>query len=76
MDTLKSSRDEFCDKLLDRIFIADVINTLDEFEKKVFYLRYYKDTTQAKIGKILGVSQVKVHRTETKILKSIRRFLQ
>jgi RNA polymerase sigma factor (sigma-70 family) len=36
--------------------------TLDQRERHVVYLRFFEDLTQAKIGELLGVSQVHVSR--------------
>ena len=41
-------------------------------KKKVIALRYYKDLTQQKTADILGISQVKVSRTEKKALEKMR----
>ena len=60
------------DKLLDKIQISKAIEGLNEREKKLIILRYYRDKTQNEIAEALGVSQVQVSRLENKILDKIR----
>jgi len=57
---------------LDRITLYNLIKGLDKRERKIIYLRYFKDKTQAEIGKEIGVSQVQVSRLEKKILTELR----
>ena len=59
-------------KLVDKICITDLIEKLDDREKKLILLRYYKGKTQNEVAKILGVTQVQVSRIEKKILNSMR----
>lgn len=58
--------------LIDRIMLKECIEALDEREKKIILLRYYRDKTQSEVAKILGVSQVQVSRLESKILAGLR----
>lgn len=61
---------------LDRIILKDAIASLDEREKKIIVLRYYRDKTQSEVARVLGVSQVQVSRLESKILEKLKtRFL-
>ena len=46
---------------------------LDEKEKELIELRYYKDMTQVQVAEILGVSQVQVSRMERRILLRMRK---
>ena len=45
---------------------------LPERERKIIFLRYYRDKTQSEVAGELGVSQVQVSRLENKILCKIR----
>lgn len=58
--------------MIDKIMLKDIILALDERDKKIILLRYYRDKTQSEVAKILGVSQVQVSRLETKILAAIK----
>ena len=61
------------EKMLERLSLKEAMDKLDELEKKVIALRYYKDLTQQKTADILGISQVKVSRTEKKALEKMRK---
>lgn len=63
------------DDLLEKIQLRDVINSLDERDKKIIILRYYRDKTQSEIAKELGVSQVQVSRLEAKVLEKMKKEL-
>ena len=49
-----------------------MIENLEEREKEIILLRYYKNKTQMEVAKILGISQVQVSRIEKKILNSMK----
>ncbi|WP_026689403.1 RNA polymerase sporulation sigma factor SigF [Alteribacter aurantiacus] len=59
-------------KWFDKIALKDVIEKLEEREKLIVYLRYYKDQTQSEVAERLGISQVQVSRLEKKILKQLK----
>jgi RNA polymerase sporulation-specific sigma factor len=56
----------------DKIALKDAIEELDEREKLIVYLRYFKDQTQSEVAERLGISQVQVSRLEKKILKQMK----
>ena len=58
--------------LIDKIMIKEIIENLDERDKKIILLRYYRDKTQSEVAEILGVSQVQVSRLESKILSYMK----
>lgn len=60
------------DDLIDKITLKEIINALEDREKKIIVLRYFRDKTQSEVAKILGVSQVQVSRLETKIIEKIK----
>ncbi|KGX92226.1 RNA polymerase sigma70 [Pontibacillus halophilus JSM 076056 = DSM 19796] len=59
-------------KWFDKIALQEAIRTLDERERLIIYLRYYKDQTQSDVAERLGISQVQVSRLEKKILSHIK----
>lgn len=59
-------------KWFDKIVLKDAIRDLDEREKLIVYLRYYKDQTQSEVADRLGISQVQVSRLEKKILQQMK----
>lgn len=60
------------DSTIEKMLIKESISKLDEREKKIVLLRYYKDKTQSEVAKVLNVSQVQVSRLETKIIEKLR----
>lgn len=70
MDKIASK--ETTDDNLDRIILKDVIRNLEDREKKIIILRYYRDKTQSEVARVLNVSQVQVSRLESKILQKIK----
>ncbi|WP_141433395.1 RNA polymerase sporulation sigma factor SigF [Bacillus sp. 03113] len=59
-------------KWFDKIALKEAINELDERERIIVYLRYYKDQTQSEVAERLGISQVQVSRLEKKILQQMK----
>lgn len=58
--------------ILQKIMIKDALKKLDEKEKNIILLRYFKEKTQSEVAKIYGISQVQVSRLERKILQKMR----
>ena len=55
-----------------KIAIQELIKNLENREKEVIILRYYKEKTQTQVAKILGITQVQVSRIEKKVLNSMK----
>jgi len=64
--------DESQDKWFDKLALNEAIGALNERERLIVYLRYFRDQTQSEVASRLGISQVQVSRLEKKILQSIR----
>ena len=75
LEKISDNKDEY-NNLVDKITLNELINNLDEREKKVLLLRYYKEQTQAQVGKTLGITQVQVSRIEKKVLDKMRLKLE
>lgn len=71
VDTLEDGFNE--EDLTDKMLLKDLINGLDERERKLIVLRFYSDRTQSEIAKELGVSQVQVSRLENKIVEKMKK---
>ncbi|WP_203361843.1 RNA polymerase sporulation sigma factor SigF [Bacillus sp. REN10] len=56
----------------DQIALKEAIRELEERERLIVYLRYYKDQTQAEVAARLGISQVQVSRLEKRILTDMK----
>ena len=74
VDFLKDKKDEQS-KIVDKLTVTDLISKLNDREKLIIDLRYFKDKTQSKVAKILGISQVHVSRIEKKILLDFKEKL-
>ena len=75
LEKISDNKDEY-NNLLNKITINEIIEQLDEREKQVVLLRYYKEQTQAQVGKILGITQVQVSRIEKRVLDKMRLKLE
>ena len=63
------------ERAFDRIALAGAIQKLPTVRRKIILLRYFRDYSQEKTAKALGLSQVKVSREEKKILCFLREQL-
>lgn len=59
----------------DRLSVEQVLNDLNENDRRLIRLRYFDGLTQSKTANILGVSQVQVSRREKVILSDMRKRL-
>lgn len=64
------------EKMLNRMVLKELLETLEDDERKLITMRYFFDCTQTQIAKTLGISQVQVSRLEKKILKNMRDKMQ
>ena len=60
-------------KLTDNITLEELLSHLDGDERRIIYMRYNQEKTQAEVARILGISQVQVSRLEKKILLKMRK---
>ena len=74
MDQLSdsSSRDELW---LENIVLREVMMRLNERERKIINLRFYKNKTQMEIAEEIGISQAQVSRLEKGALLKMRKEL-
>ncbi|MBE6774537.1 MAG: sigma-70 family RNA polymerase sigma factor [Ruminococcaceae bacterium] len=63
---------DFLETVTDRIALSQAISKLNEEEKQLITLRFFKNMTQTSVSKILGISQVTVSRLEKKIIDKLR----
>ncbi len=64
------------DENLDKLMLKDCILDLPEREKKIIFLRYFRDKTQNEVALEMGVSQVQISRIENKILQKLRERIE
>lgn len=64
--------DAHTDELEARLTLAPVVRDLPMRDRRILYLRFYEDMTQAEIGRELGVTQTQVSRLLTGIYDKVR----
>ena len=58
--------------ITNKLAIKQLIEGLEDRDKEIILLRFYKDKTQSQVAKILGITQVQVSRLERKILNNMK----
>ena len=71
INRLSTNSDE-SKEVVDKLAIKQLINDLQDNEKEIILLRYYKEKTQMEVAKILNISQVQVCRIEKKALYKMK----
>lgn len=72
LDQLKNEREE-SDELINRIAIEQMLEKLNEKEKKIIEKRYFQDKTQIELAEELGVSQAQISRIEKNALEKLKK---
>ncbi len=62
--------------IVERVALRGAIDALPQRERQVILLRYFKNLTQDRAAKVLGVSQVQVSRIERRAVEQLRRKLE
>ena len=70
-----SRRNPSDERLSERLDLHNALFSLEENERKIIDLRYYKGLTQTVTAEKLGLSQVQVSRKEKAILIKLRKML-
>ena len=66
-------REESCEEqITDLVSLRDTLAHLAPDERKLIYLRFFKNKTQSETAKVLGVTQVQISRRERRILAHLR----
>ena len=58
--------------ITNRMVVNQLVNELNDRDKEIILLRFFKEKTQTEVAKILGISQVQVSRIERKILNEMK----
>ena len=66
-DRLPAREDQ--DDMIERLVLKEAIGKLPERERKIVFLRYFRDLTQSEVARRIGVSQVQISRIEGKIME-------
>lgn len=70
-DKLAQTKDDK-EELLNQLLLKQLLDNLEEKERKLIIMRYFQERTQMEVAKELGISQVQVSRLEKKILIRMR----
>ncbi len=68
--------DDTTSRLCENMALRQVMDSLDEIDRKMIELRYFDELTQTQTAKILNMSQVQVSRREKKVIAIIRERLK
>lgn len=71
VDKLPEKHNE-TERCLNKIVTKQLLDSLEETERRLMILRYFDEKTQSEIAATLGISQVQVSRLEKKILLKLR----
>ncbi len=64
------------DEMIEKMVLRQAIEKLPEREKKIVFLRFFRDMTQSEVAKAIGVSQVQISRIESRLLREFRKDLE
>jgi RNA polymerase sporulation-specific sigma factor len=64
------------EKLVDSMVLNQELSGLAHDDRKLIWLRYYREWTQTQVAREMGMSQVQVSRTEKRILLYLRARMQ
>lgn len=62
-------------ELCELLSLREAVKQLDPVERRIIYLRYFRDYSQQQTADALGLSQVKISRSEKKIYEKLRELL-
>lgn len=60
------------EKISSEISLNEALRTLDESDRNLIRMRFFKGATQSQTARVLGMTQVKVSRREKALLKMLR----
>ncbi|MGI5875228.1 MAG: RNA polymerase sporulation sigma factor SigG [Dethiobacteria bacterium] len=75
MDQIKDEKNQD-EKWLEVISIKDALHKLNEREKLILTLRFYRGKTQMEVAEEIGISQAQVSRLEKSALGQLRKHMQ
>lgn len=74
-EELISDPDDGIARLTDRVALYEAISCLPPMQRRLIYLRYFREMSQSETGRLLGMTQVKVSREEKKIMELLKSAL-
>lgn len=61
------------EELLDKLLLKSALEKLSERDRKIVFLRYFRDMTQSEVAREIGVSQVQISRIESRIIAQLHK---
>ena len=61
--------------MVDILSLRQAMGSLEPLDRKLLYLRYFRDMTQNQVAEQLSMTQVQVSRREKKLLSELRKSL-
>jgi RNA polymerase sporulation-specific sigma factor len=71
----KISVEDKQEDIIDMLQLRTAISGLNDRDKRVIILRYFRDMTQSEVASMMGVSQVQVSRIENRVMATFRKQL-
>ena len=59
-------------EITDKLLLRELLEKLEERERKIILMRFFRDKTQSEIAEEIGVSQVQVSRLISKVMDKLR----
>lgn len=75
LESTLAERSGEIERLTDRLALRQALNTLEPTERMLVILRYFRGFSQQKTGQVLGMTQVRVSRTEKRVMDKLRKIL-
>lgn len=63
------------DDLIEKMQLKSAIAALPERDRKIIFLRYFRDMTQSEVAEVIGVSQVQISRIESRVVTEMKKKL-
>lgn len=63
------------DEMIEKMQLKSAIASLPERERKIIFLRYFRDMTQSEVAEVIGVSQVQISRIESRVVAEMKEKL-
>ena len=60
---------------IERMQLKAALESLPERDKKIIFLRYFRDMTQSEVAAVIGVSQVQISRIESRAVGEMKKLL-
>ena len=62
--------------VVEKVVLRESLEELSGTEKKLIFLRYFREKTQVETGNALGLTQMQVSRLERKTLRKLRERME